>query len=121
MSTRARRAWCSPRYESGGQDDRTEETPEMPDENEGFAAATDARGDVFPFASTTNTRRCTMQGRQEVVLGTLRQIQRFLEDNGALLDVVNQSGARKRLDQTVTQIGSHAVPGARGRHDDQAS
>jgi len=56
-----------------------------------------------------------MQGRQEVVLGTLRQIQRFLDDNGALLDVVNQSGARKRLDQTVTQIGSHAVAQVGGR------
>ena len=56
-----------------------------------------------------------MQGRQEAVLETLRRVQRFLDDNGAMLDVVNQSGARKRLDQTVTQIGSHAVAQVGGR------
>src|SRR5437867_2726323 len=56
-----------------------------------------------------------MQGRQEAVLESLRRIQRFLEDNGAMLDAVNQSGARKRLDQTVTQIGSHAVAQVAGR------
>lgn len=56
-----------------------------------------------------------MQGRQELVLETLRGIQRFLDDNGAMLDVVNQSGARKRLDETVSQIGSHAVAQVGGR------
>lgn len=52
---------------------------------------------------------------QEVVLETLRRIQRFLEDNDAALGAVNQSSARKRLDETVTQIGSHAVAQVAGR------
>ena len=60
-----------------------------------------------------------MQGRQEVVLETLRQVQRFLDDNGATLDVVNQSGARKRLDEIVAQIGSHAVAQVGGRRTSQ--
>ena len=52
---------------------------------------------------------------QGLVLEALRRIQRFLEDNDAALGVVNQSSARKRLDETVTQIESHAVAQVAGR------
>lgn len=50
-----------------------------------------------------------MLDRQGAVLETLLRIRRFLEDFTAMLGAVNQSDARKRLDDTVTQIGSHAV------------
>jgi hypothetical protein len=52
---------------------------------------------------------------QELILEALRRIQRFLDDNDATLGAVNQSSARKRLDDTVTQIGSHAVAQVAGR------
>jgi hypothetical protein len=52
---------------------------------------------------------------QEFILEALRRVQRFLEDNTPLLDAVNQSEARKRLDETVTQMGSHAVDQVAGR------
>ena len=51
----------------------------------------------------------------QFVLETLRRIQRFLDDNNVLLDAVNKSSARKRLDETVAQIGSHAVAQVAGR------
>lgn len=38
---------------------------------------------------------------------------------GATLDVVNQSSARKRLDETVAQIASHAVAQVAGRRTSQ--
>lgn len=56
-----------------------------------------------------------MQGRQGTVLETLQQVQQFLDDNGTILDTVNQSGARKRLDEIVAQIGTHAVAQVGGR------
>jgi hypothetical protein len=60
-----------------------------------------------------------MLARQGAVLETLFRIQRFLEDNTALLGAVNQSDARKRLDDTVTQIGSHAVAQVAGSRTSQ--
>ena len=56
---------------------------------------------------------------QELVLETLRRIQRFLDDNVASLDGVNESSARKRLDETVTQMGSHAITQVAGRRTAQ--
>lgn len=50
-----------------------------------------------------------MRITEEAVLETLRRIQRFLDDKGDLLAVVNQSGARKRLDQISEQMAAHAV------------
>ena len=52
---------------------------------------------------------------QELVLEALRRIQRFMDDNDALLGSVNQSSARKRLDDIVAQIGTHAVAQVAGR------
>jgi hypothetical protein len=57
-----------------------------------------------------------MHVQQEAVLETLRRIQRFLDDNGATLGaVIQQSSVRTRLDETVAQIGSHAVLQVAGR------
>lgn len=60
-----------------------------------------------------------MQFNQEAVLETARQIQRFLDDNTALLDAVNQSTARKRLDETVAQLAAHSVTQVAGRRTAQ--
>lgn len=50
-----------------------------------------------------------MKAPQGAVFETLPHLQRFLDDNSATFDTVNQSDARKRLDDTVTRLGSHAV------------
>jgi len=60
-----------------------------------------------------------MLDRQGAVLETLLRIQRFLEDFTAMFGAVNQSEARKRLDDTVTQIGSHAVAQVGGHRTSQ--
>lgn len=60
-----------------------------------------------------------MQFDQEAVIDTGRRIQRFLDDNTALLDAVNQSTARKRLDETVAQLATHAVVQVAGRRTAQ--
>ena len=56
-----------------------------------------------------------MKGPEEAVVETLRGMQHFLDDNEATLDAVNKSNARKRLDETVAQISSHAVTQVGGR------
>ena len=56
-----------------------------------------------------------MLRRQEVVLETLRQMQCFLDENGTTLEAVNESGARKQLDETVAQMTAHAVAQIGGR------
>lgn len=60
-----------------------------------------------------------MQGRQGAVLESVQRIQRFLEDNTALFDAVNQSDARKRLDSAVALIGAHAVAQVGGSRTSQ--
>ena len=50
-----------------------------------------------------------MKSRQTRVLEALRVTQGFLDDNTALLDGVNRSGARRTLDAVVTQLTAHAV------------
>src|SRR5689334_14739509 len=80
-----------------------------------MTAATDARGGHVHIDASTTIQEVVMHFLQELVLETLRRIQRFLDDNDALLGVVNQSSARKRLDETVAQIGSHAVAQVAGR------
>ena len=60
-----------------------------------------------------------MLGVQGTVLETLLRVQRFLDDDTATFDAVNQSAARKRLDDTVTQLGSHAVAQAGGHRTSQ--
>ena len=60
-----------------------------------------------------------MEGRQQIVVETLRQVQTFLDDNDALLDAVNKSGARKRLDEIVAQISAHSVTQVGGRRASQ--
>src|SRR5437868_13163362 len=60
-------------------------------------------------------RRSTMLRRQGGVLETLRQMQRFLDDNETVFETVNQSAARKRLDETVTRMTAHAVDQIGGR------
>ena len=56
-----------------------------------------------------------MLGRTEVVFETLRQMQCFFDDNETTLGALNQSGARKRLDETVAQLTAHAVAQIGGR------
>jgi hypothetical protein len=64
-----------------------------------------------------------MRIRQGAVLETLRRVQRFLDDNAAILDSVNKSGARKNLNAVAAQIGAHAVDqdgGVRGSKGETA-
>src|SRR5689334_637720 len=60
-----------------------------------------------------------MKGREAVVLETLFRIQRFLDDNTPMLVAVNQSEARKRLDDTAAQMGSLAVAQVEGSRTTQ--
>jgi hypothetical protein len=57
--------------------------------------------------------------QEGAVFETLLRMQRFLDDNTATFDAVNQSEARKRLDDIVTQIGSHAVAQVAGHRTSQ--
>jgi hypothetical protein len=57
--------------------------------------------------------------QEGAVFETLLRMQRFLDDNTATFDAVNQSDARKRLDDIVTQIGSHAVAQVAGHRTSQ--
>jgi hypothetical protein len=50
-----------------------------------------------------------MQNRQGTVLETLRRAQRFLDDHTALLEAVNTSTARQKLDAVVSQLATHAT------------
>jgi hypothetical protein len=61
-----------------------------------------------------------MKSREEAVLETLRGVQRFLDDNSALLDGVSSSGARKDLDDIVAQLLGHAVNQVGGHRTSQA-
>lgn len=61
-----------------------------------------------------------MKSREEAVLETLQGMQRFLDDNTALLDAVNSSGARKTLDDVATQLATHAVDQVGGHRTSQA-
>ena len=61
-----------------------------------------------------------MKSREEAVLETLRGMQRFLDDNSALLDGVSSSGARKDLDDIVAQLLGHAVTQVGGHRTSQA-
>jgi hypothetical protein len=49
-----------------------------------------------------------MQTRQGNVLQSLRNVQSFLHDNAAVLDAVIHTGARRRLDDAITQLAAHA-------------
>jgi hypothetical protein len=49
-----------------------------------------------------------MQTRQGNLLQSLRNVQSFLDDNTPVLDSVVQTGARRRLDEVITQLASHA-------------
>jgi hypothetical protein len=60
-----------------------------------------------------------MLGLQGLVFETLLRIQRFLDDDTATFDAVNHSDARTRLDDTVAQMGSHAVAQAGGHRTSQ--
>ena len=61
-----------------------------------------------------------MKSREEAVLETLQGMQRFLDDNTALLGAVNSSGARKTLDDIATQLATHAVDQFGGHRTSQA-
>ena len=61
-----------------------------------------------------------MKSREEAVLETLQAMQRFLDDNTALLGAVNSSGARKTLDDIATQLATHAVDQVGGHRTSQA-
>jgi hypothetical protein len=50
-----------------------------------------------------------MKHRQTRVLDSLRGTQGFLDDNNTLLAAINKSGARRTLDDVVTQLSTHAV------------
>jgi hypothetical protein len=50
-----------------------------------------------------------MKHRQTRVLDALRGTQGFLDNNDTLLAVINQSGARRTLDDAITQLSTHAV------------
>jgi hypothetical protein len=50
-----------------------------------------------------------MKHRQTRVLDALRGTQGFLDDNNTLLAVINQSGARRTLDDAVTELSTHGV------------
>jgi hypothetical protein len=56
-----------------------------------------------------------MRRREEAVFETLRQIQCFLDNDAGPLDVVNHSGARRRLDETLARFTAHAVAQVGGR------
>src|SRR5689334_18237723 len=56
-----------------------------------------------------------MYGKSEAVFGALRRMQQFLDDNPETLVLVNQSGARKELDDAVTRMAAHAVDQVAGR------
>src|SRR5689334_4926382 len=56
-----------------------------------------------------------MRSRQGFVLETLRRIQCFLDDNASMFFALNQSGARRRLDEVVALIMEHAVAQVGGR------
>jgi hypothetical protein len=60
-----------------------------------------------------------MHVQQEAVLETLRQMQRFLDDNGEKLDAVNKAAARQRLDEMAVQIAAHAVAQVAGRRSSE--
>jgi len=61
-----------------------------------------------------------MRDKQNAVLDALQRAQRFLDENGALLAVVDFTAARKRLDDVVNSFSGHALDqdvgdrGARG-------
>jgi len=50
-----------------------------------------------------------MLAREGFVYETLCQMQVFLDDNEDTLEAVNQSGARKNLDEIVERMAAHAV------------
>ena len=56
-----------------------------------------------------------MKAREGSVLETLRRVRNFMDANGALLEEVNASGARKELDQSVAQLTAHAIDQDAGR------
>lgn len=56
-----------------------------------------------------------MRIQEGAVLETLRRIQRFLDDQGAVLEALNRSRARKRLDEAADQMAGHAVAQIGGR------
>ena len=55
-----------------------------------------------------------MKRQESYVRDTLVNVQQFLDANAAALGPVNQSGARKALDDAIVALGDHAV--AQGEH-----
>jgi hypothetical protein len=55
-----------------------------------------------------------MKRQESYVRDTLVNVQQFLDANAAALGPVNQSGARKALDDAIAALGDHAV--AQGEH-----
>ena len=49
-----------------------------------------------------------MQTKQGHTLQSLRNVQTFLDDNAAALEAVVRTGARRRLDDAITQLATHA-------------
>jgi hypothetical protein len=49
-----------------------------------------------------------MQTKQGNMLQSLRNVQTFLDDNTAVLDTVVQTGARRRLNDAIAQLATHA-------------
>jgi hypothetical protein len=50
-----------------------------------------------------------MRDQQNAVLDALQRVQRFLDENAALLTGVDFTTARKRLDEVVTTFSAHAL------------
>lgn len=50
-----------------------------------------------------------MKSTQATTLNTLTRVQRFLDDNGAALGTINQSGYRAVLDEVIQTLNAHAV------------
>jgi hypothetical protein len=55
-----------------------------------------------------------MRARQGSVLETLRRVQKFLDTSREVLKPLEQSGARRALDQSIAQLSAHAVDQAAG-------
>jgi hypothetical protein len=61
-----------------------------------------------------------MHTLQIAVFETLLRIQRFIDEDTATLEAVNQSAARKRLDETVARISAYVVAQADARRAAEA-
>src|SRR5437870_11664073 len=64
-----------------------------------------------------------MRSKQGSVLETLRRTQGFLDAHAPLLDEVNKSSSRRKLDDVAAQLAAHAVNqdgGSRGSKGETA-